>query len=178
MGKPIRDLSDQQFGKLTVLTRTQSDKHGNARWLCRCECGTEKAVATPELVRGKTKSCGCSQGKKPQTAYGKRHGTRLYDAWRNMKGRCYKPSRPDYVNYGGRGITVCQRWLDDFEAFAADMGEPPKEMSLDRIDNDKNYEPANCRWATRAEQNSNQRHEWRRGDGNPNSKKRRQENAS
>lgn len=173
MGKPLRDLSGQTFGKLKVLTRTESDKHGNARWLCRCECGAEKAIGSPELLRGKTKSCGCSQGKQPQTAYGKRHGTRLYDAWRNMKARCYRESRPDFVNYGARGIQVCERWLNDFETFAADMGEPDPGMSLDRIDNDGNYEPSNCRWATKAEQNANQRHEWRQGDGNPNSIKRR-----
>lgn len=173
MGKPLIELTGQRFGKLVVVSRAGTNKHGAALWNCDCDCGRLSISESRTLRIGKAKSCGCSQGKKPQSEYGKRHGTRLYNAWRNMKGRCYRQDRPDYVNYGGRGITVCARWKDDFEAFASDMGEPVKGFSLDRINNDGSYSPENCRWATRSMQNSNQRHEWRRGDGNPNSLRRR-----
>lgn len=145
----MTDISGMRFG-LYLVIRQAGAKDGNARWLCRCECGRERVVAGHALRRGESRSCGCAQ----------RHGemkNRSYRVWVAMKGRCLNPTNKDYKYYGARGITVCHRWRTSFLNFLADMGERPEGMSLDRINNDGHYEPSNCRWATAHEQGGNRR---------------------
>lgn len=138
----------QRFGKLIV-----SSVAGLVA-TCRCECGSDHATRTYLLVGGKTRSCGCLTLKHGHGRSGLRSGT--YSSWMSMISRCSNPRAPGFEMWGGRGITVCDRWLS-FDAFLADMGERPGGHSIDRIDNDGNYEPGNCRWATAKEQSRNQR---------------------
>ena len=152
--KDIQDLSGQQFGRLTVLGLAQRHDGKNAYWLCRCSCGNPliKEVQGGTLRNGRTLSCGCLQR---ETA--RKHGmegTRIYGVWADMKQRCQNPKHAAFADYGGRGISVCERW-QSFENFFADMSEAPEGLTLDRIDNDGNYEPGNCRWADWSTQNLN-----------------------
>ena len=154
------DLTDQMFGRLTVLERAENNKHGMARWHCVCLCGKTITIRSSSLVSGHTKSCGCLkiEGiRKLKTTHGMVHHP-AYISWLNMKTRCGYKNHHGWVNYGGRGISVCERWFDSFENFWADMGNTYKEgLSIDRIDNEKGYSPGNCRWATKVQQTNNTR---------------------
>lgn len=154
------DLTDHPpFGKLTVIERAGSAKSGHAQWLCQCECGNVVTVSSNPLLRGLTNSCGCLHNEL-LAERNSTHGmskTSEYMAWAHMKNRCYNLKDKKFKDYGGRGITVCNRWLK-FENFFADMGKRPSSgHSIDRIENSGNYEPGNCRWATAAEQSRNTR---------------------
>lgn len=145
------DLTGQKFGMLLVLSNAPS-KGKNLYVNCICDCGKKTVVQKGHLGNGHTKSCGCLNYTH------KMRDTPEYKAWSSMRGRCYKEYVFSYPIYGGRGITVCERWLNSFENFFADMGErPSKSHSLDRVDTNGNYEPGNCRWATPHEQTRNQR---------------------
>lgn len=154
----ILDLTGLRFGRLTVLRR-HSLLRGRVVWLCLCDCGREHPAASQNLVRGSTKSCGCYR-RETSAAKVTTHGqTRspTFNSWMSMRQRCTNPSDPAWKYYGGRGIKVCARW-GSFANFLADMGERPAGKSLDRWpDNDGNYTPGNCRWATATEQRHNQR---------------------
>ena len=149
------DRTGQKFGKLTVLRRAPNGSGRDTKWECLCDCGTLKIIIGDNLKGGKTKSCGCSQAR---TTHGD-WGSPEYTSWASMIDRCTNQNRKQWKDYGGRGITVCKEWLNDYSAFLAYMERRPTlNHSLDRYpNNDGNYEPGNVRWATKEEQNNNQR---------------------
>lgn len=149
----FRDLTGQRFGRLVVIALAErTPNQRGSHWLCRCDCGSEKSFSVCNLGRN-TFSCGCGR----QTQGGIINTHRFTPRWREMINRCTDPEDKDYENYGARGINVCERWLY-FPNFVADM-EPTfaEGLTLDRIDNNGDYEPSNCRWATQTQQRRNTR---------------------
>ena len=152
------DLYGMKFGRLLVIGRSNNNKSGGARWLCRCDCGEYTIVQGYYLRNNRIRSCGCLQ-KEIFLKRCRTHGyskTPTYNSWQAMRKRCEDSKNKDYQYYGGRGIKVCERWLK-FENFLEDMGERPLGLTLDRKDFNGNYCKENCKWATTKEQQNNKR---------------------
>lgn len=151
----------QKYNRWTVLGEAPKNKRGEACWLCRCDCGKERAVVQLRVRKGESKSCGTCNSLIPPTAQvrsksSKNSKSPEYTTWQCMRQRCYVTKVACYPRYGGKGIRVCQRWLDSFDNFLADMGtRPSPKHTIDRIDSTGNYSPENCKWSTIYEQNQN-----------------------
>jgi len=151
----MSNIEGKRFGRLVVVKKAEKKHY----WVCKCSCGTKKEIRKYDLLNGKTRSCGCLNREnllKEVTTHGKTK-TPTYKAWCGMKGRCNNTNDLAYERYGGRGIRVCNKWMNSFENFYKDMGGKPKGMTLERVNNDKGYSPNNCKWATAYEQNRNKR---------------------
>lgn len=166
-GRPLKHFPGSRFGRLVLLERVRDGKW-NRKWRCVCDCGREVLVFACNVMGCKTQSCGCLHAEVMQElsiTHGETRGktkgrpySSEYQAWSGMSKRCYNPKTKAYPYYGGRGITVCDRWRSNFSCFLADVGRKPTPAhTLDRINNDGNYEPGNVRWATRQVQRMNQR---------------------
>jgi hypothetical protein len=159
-------MLNERFGMLRVVAEAGTNRHRKKLWRCVCDCGGETVATTGNLRSGNSESCGCEKRDamvRARITHGHTRGrlegkpnSRAYVAWGNMINRCTNPNDAKFPRWGGRGITICERWAA-FENFYADMGDPPEGHSLDRINNDGNYEPQNCRWADASTQTKNRR---------------------
>lgn len=159
-GSVAESLIGRKFGRLTVVSQLDRDRHGHRHWECKCECGKTITPSGQALKSGNTESCGCLKneviGSRRRTHGASKSGA--YRSWCAMKERCYSEKHKNYDLYGGRGITVCDRWLHSFANFLADMGDRPyARATIERLDTNGNYEPTNCEWATQKEQCRNKR---------------------
>ncbi len=161
MGKLIHVKVGDRYGRFTIVEEEarEWDASGRSyrRFVCKCDCGTVRSIRLDNLRSGGSKSCGCYHVPRVRIATPVRTPAYIYTytTWKCMKMRCLNPSHERYYRYGGRGISVCQRWAESFAAFLEDMGERPDGHTIDRKDTDGNYEPGNCRWATQREQQRN-----------------------
>lgn len=159
----IKDIAGMKFGRLLAVRPTDKRMARKVVWECICDCGKTVFVSGAMMRRGNTRSCGCLHAdlrpeimRRTMRTHGATY-SRTWNSWMAAKSRCFCKTDPAYGNYGGRGITMCDRWRHSFETFLADMGERPVGRTLDRKNNDGNYEPGNCRWATAFEQTHNRR---------------------
>lgn len=165
MPRKAIDMVGQVFGDYTVIRRDEQNTKHLTKWICKCSgCDTEHSVTRINLVSGASNRCGNCRYKrngemrKVHGHAGKHDKTPEYQSWRSMKDRCLNPDSSNYIGWGGRGITICQEWIERFEQFLADMGpKPGKSYTLDRIDNEGPYCKSNCKWSTKKEQSRNQR---------------------
>jgi len=156
---PRHLLAGKKFGKLTLIEVSAKEHGTRPHWRCRCECGSITNAAEANILNGHTRSCGCIHRERARAGLNRKHGmikTPTYYSWRAMLCRCFSPRTDGYEYYGGRGISVCDRW-QKFENFLADLGTRPTGTTLERQDTNGNYEPGNCYWATAKQQAANRR---------------------